>query len=77
MTLLGCPFLTKTKREAFMKKKKSENTWIEEPYESGYRLASNGKWEYYEYFKLSHLERRKAYPARRKRGYAPEPEPTV
>ncbi len=46
----------------------SEN--IQEPYKSGYIKAANGKWEYLEYFIISHIEKRQAYPQKRRRAFA-------
>tara|TARA_R100001443_G_scaffold107392_1_gene117242 strand:+ start:5033 stop:5212 length:180 start_codon:yes stop_codon:yes gene_type:complete len=47
--------------------KKLYKASIQEPYKSGYEKASNGKWYYEEYWVMSHIERRKAYPAIRRR----------
>ena len=35
---------------------------IQEPYKTAYKKAACGKWEYEEYWTMSHLERRQANP---------------
>ena len=40
--------------------KTKTNDFIQEPYKTGYKEAANGKWEYEEYWNMSHIERRKA-----------------
>jgi len=37
---------------------------IQEPYRTEYKKAARGKWEYEEYWRMSHLERRQANPQR-------------
>tara|TARA_R110000824_G_C15153100_1_gene671224 strand:+ start:1045 stop:1224 length:180 start_codon:yes stop_codon:yes gene_type:complete len=43
-------------------KKRSRSFQIQEPYRTGYKIASKGKWYYEEYWIISHLEKRKANP---------------
>jgi len=50
-----------------MKNKTRVNDFVQEPYNTGYKKASYGKWEYEQYWRMSHLELRKAYPAKRRR----------
>jgi hypothetical protein len=50
--------------------KEKYNEFIQEPYKSGYKKAANGCWYVEEYFKMSHLERRKADPQTTRRPFA-------
>ena len=51
-------------------KSKVKSFTIQEPYKTEYKKASNGKWEYEEYWTMSHLERRKANPQKQRRPFA-------
>jgi hypothetical protein len=42
---------------------------VQEPYNTGYKIAANGKWEYEQYWRMSHLEMRRANPSRKRRGH--------
>ena len=37
-----------------------KNNNIQEPYKTEYKIASKGKWYYEEFWRISHLENRKA-----------------
>ena len=43
-------------------RKRSRSFQIQEPYRTGYKIESKGKWYYEEYWIISHLEKRKANP---------------
>ena len=43
-------------------RKRSRSFQIQEPYRTGYKIASKGKWYYEEYWTISLLEKRKANP---------------
>jgi len=51
-----------------IKKPKVYKSVIQDYYRKGYEKAANGKWYYEEYWLMSHIERRKAQPAKRRRG---------
>ena len=54
-----------------MKKKKKVgiSDFVQEPYSTGYKIAANGKWEYEQYWRMSHLEMRRAQPAKKRRNH--------
>tara|TARA_R110002020_G_scaffold23434_1_gene77904 strand:- start:550 stop:720 length:171 start_codon:yes stop_codon:yes gene_type:complete len=52
-----------------IKPRKDYKSIIQDYYRKGYEKAANGKWYYEEYWLMSHMERRKAYPQKRRKDY--------